>query len=64
MNWEQLIEPAGIAGGLMGGLRITAEILLLINKLIPGKFQKISIGLKFIAKVVAWAGVGKPKKLG
>lgn len=60
MNWD---DQAAVVAAIMGGLRVTAEILLVVGKVLPSKYTRIGIAVQILAKVIAWGGVGKPKKL-
>ena len=54
------LDAGIIAGSAMGLLRITAEFLLLCSNKTP---TKIGTALKVAAKLIAFFGLGKPKKL-
>jgi len=54
------VDGVFIAGAVMGFLRLTAEALLLGESKMSNKWGLV---FKILAKVIAYFGAGKPKKL-
>ena len=54
------LDMALALGGLMGVVRVAAEVLLWVGARTP---NKVGLGLNILAKIIAYFGAGKPKKL-
>jgi hypothetical protein len=60
MDSGNIVDYSVVVGSVLGTMRLVAECLLFLGDKLPGR---TAIVLKVVAKVAAYFGAGKPKKL-